>query len=129
MANNLKCESKAGTVGAEEIQCWEANAGDKLKIMTFKDVKALKAPGSRRRMLDSSEPASSRMLSSTPPYEFICIQSDIDVRSLLVTIFNQDTVTHDAVLLQYRWDLPTILWPTMRYATMRLESLLLKRQH
>lgn len=73
----LTCESKDGSVGAEEIQCWQTDAGDNPVIMTFKDVKSLQFDSSQRRLLSKND---ERMLES-PVYsaEFNCIQNDIHV--------------------------------------------------
>ena len=59
---DLLCESKGGSVGAEEIQCWEAGKSNPV-IMTFKNVKTLSSGGLNGRRLAGGDDVGGASLS------------------------------------------------------------------
>jgi hypothetical protein len=88
---NTICESKGGSVGAEELQCWEANKSLPV-YMTFKNVKTLNGGGLNRRMLtdgaiDLSE--GGRRL-QTSPFQFNCILSETDLSGTTSILINYE---------------------------------------
>lgn len=100
--NDMICESKGGSVGAEgwltsssifylaylidlmfflllELQCWEASNDSNPLIMTFKDIKSLSGGGLGRRLTES-DTEHTRNLSTSSTFQFNCILSETDVR-------------------------------------------------
>jgi hypothetical protein len=88
---DLLCESKGGSVGAEEIQCWEAGK-DTPVIMTFTNVKALSGGGLNRRRLTSANEVDAsndrRLQSST--FQFNCISSELDLSGTSDILINYE---------------------------------------
>jgi hypothetical protein len=70
------CESKAGGVGTEEIQCWDAANDENPVIMSFTGVKQLSVPSSvTRRLSGANYDSKSRRLQTTD-FVFSCVQSE-----------------------------------------------------
>ena len=98
---SLTCESKAGSVGAEEVQCWDATNDKNPVIMTFLDVKQLTVSPSivTRRMSDNSSNDNKALAISrdswtrrlqTSDFSFSCVQSEISLgNAQSVTIDNE----------------------------------------
>jgi len=68
-SNNMTCASKGGSVGNEELQCWEKDSSTPI-IQTFSGVRSLQT-GDRRRLLRDLQAGSGSLLLE-------CIQSDYD---------------------------------------------------
>ena len=84
---DLICESKGGSVGAEELQCWEASNGNNPVIMTFKDVKKLNGGGLNARRLAERDGA--RKL-QTNAFQFNCILSETDLTGTQDILINYE---------------------------------------
>lgn len=79
---DLTCESKGGSVGDEELQCWEASNEVNPKIKRFKNVQKLGGGTSNRRLTDGTgeiEESTARRRLETTPYQFNCLLSEVDM--------------------------------------------------
>lgn len=79
--NDLTCESKGGSIGEEELQCWESSNDVNPKIMSFKNVKKLGGGGSRRRLGNDVLYDGGRQLQSAEN-QFNCVLSETDMSGL-----------------------------------------------
>lgn len=78
-SNNLICESKGGSIGAEDIQCWEKDSENPI-IMNFQDVKKITLPDQQMfaRRLDK---LSERQLQSDA-LQINCIKSESNLEGV-----------------------------------------------
>lgn len=81
--NDLECEGKEGSIGAETIQCWQTESNPPI-IRTYKNVRNLETSGGRRLQDDfmaSLESANTqpRSLLANPSVTYNCIQSNLNV--------------------------------------------------
>ena len=91
----LICESKGGTVGAEEVQCWEASNEVNPVIMTFKDVKKLDGGGLNLRRLSERDTnyntqEKGRKLQTTSAFQFNCVLSETDLSGTQDILINYE---------------------------------------
>ena len=91
---DLTCDSKGGSVGNEELNCWEASNDSNPRIKRFKNVKNVGGGSSNRRLLndgtlESASDSNHRRLETTP-YQFNCLLSDVDMSGSTEIIINYE---------------------------------------